>query len=314
MGEGRGFTDLFSPSFFSFSSPVLPHWNPVMHWASTETDRRLVLSLGCPFELSFGWLLLGPPLDRVFCWLASGPPPDRVLRKIPAAWAGHPGRLLFCVALFYSLFSKPKPKPGLDQRESKYLPILPHWNPVMHWASTKTDRLLVLSLGCPFGLSFGWLLLGPPLDRVFCWLASGPPPDRVLCEIPAAWAGHPGRLLVTRARSFGWPFLLMASPWFYTQSHSICSHCRFIILVSFGVFKTPAFLLLLPVGSAIAVLSVYGVQQPCLQSPLFICCRKCRNSSRSGNDGTTLPGTPFPTGLPTVLRADQHLTNTQKWK
>ncbi|KAI5654259.1 hypothetical protein M9H77_31446 [Catharanthus roseus] len=30
-------------------------------------------------------------------------------------------------------------------------------------------------------------------------VASGPPLDRVFCEIPEAWAGHPGRLLVTRA-------------------------------------------------------------------------------------------------------------------
>ncbi|KAI5663753.1 hypothetical protein M9H77_23076 [Catharanthus roseus] len=72
-------------------------------------------------------------------------------------------------------------------------------DPVMLWASTETDRLLVLYLGCPLGLPSYCLLFGPPLDRVLHTVASGPPLDRVFREIPAAWAGYPGRLLVTRA-------------------------------------------------------------------------------------------------------------------
>ncbi|KAI5662679.1 hypothetical protein M9H77_22002 [Catharanthus roseus] len=62
-------------------------------------------------------------------------------------------------------------------------------DPVMLWASTETDRLLMLCLGCHLG-------------RPSCFhlaVASGPPLDRVFREIPAAWASHLGRLLVTRA-------------------------------------------------------------------------------------------------------------------
>ncbi|KAI5659600.1 hypothetical protein M9H77_28393 [Catharanthus roseus] len=40
--------------------------------------------------------------------------------------------------------------------------------------------------------------------------------------MPAAWVGHPGRFLVTRARPFGWLFLLMASPWFILV---FCHNC-----------------------------------------------------------------------------------------
>ncbi|KAI5664988.1 hypothetical protein M9H77_24311 [Catharanthus roseus] len=68
--------------------------------------------------------------------------------------------------------------------------------PVMLWASAETDRLLVLCLGYPLGRSSCCLLFGLPLDRVLLAVASGPPLDRVFREIPAAWAGHPGRFLL----------------------------------------------------------------------------------------------------------------------
>ncbi|KAI5670666.1 hypothetical protein M9H77_11030 [Catharanthus roseus] len=58
--------------------------NPVILWASTETDRLLVLCLGCH---------LGRP-SYFHLAVASGPPLDRVFREIPAAWAGHPGSLI----------------------------------------------------------------------------------------------------------------------------------------------------------------------------------------------------------------------------
>ncbi|KAI5677508.1 hypothetical protein M9H77_08458 [Catharanthus roseus] len=62
-------------------------------------------------------------------------------------------------------------------------------DPVMLWASTEIDRLLVLYLGCHLGrLSYSHLAV-----------ASRPPLERVFREIPAAWAGHPSRLLVTPA-------------------------------------------------------------------------------------------------------------------
>ncbi|KAI5677968.1 hypothetical protein M9H77_08918 [Catharanthus roseus] len=62
-------------------------------------------------------------------------------------------------------------------------------DPVMLWASTETDKLLVLCLG--------WHLGRPSCFHLA--VAFGPPLDRVFREIPVAWAGHPGRLLVTRA-------------------------------------------------------------------------------------------------------------------
>ncbi|KAI5675759.1 hypothetical protein M9H77_06709 [Catharanthus roseus] len=85
---------------------------------------------------------------------------------------------------------------------TNFFPFLAQFSlidPVMLWATTETDRLLVLCLGCPLGRSSCCLLFGPPLDPVLLAVASGPPLDCVFREIPAAWAGHLGRLLVTRA-------------------------------------------------------------------------------------------------------------------
>ncbi|KAI5670951.1 hypothetical protein M9H77_11315 [Catharanthus roseus] len=72
-------------------------------------------------------------------------------------------------------------------------------DPVMLWASTETDRLLVLFLGCHLGFPSCCCCLGRLFDRVHLAVASRPPLDRVFRELPAAWAGHPGPLLVTRA-------------------------------------------------------------------------------------------------------------------
>ncbi|KAI5654261.1 hypothetical protein M9H77_31448 [Catharanthus roseus] len=48
-------------------------------------------------------------------------------------------------------------------------------------------------------LCSSWAATWAVLLAVHLAVASGPPLDRVFREIPAAWAGHPSRLLVTRA-------------------------------------------------------------------------------------------------------------------
>ncbi|KAI5669501.1 hypothetical protein M9H77_19354 [Catharanthus roseus] len=79
--KSREKSKLFSHQFFSLFPAQFSFIDPVMLWASTETDRLLMLCLGCPLGRPSCCLLFGPPLDLVF-------------REIPTAWAGHPGRLL----------------------------------------------------------------------------------------------------------------------------------------------------------------------------------------------------------------------------
>ncbi|KAI5674136.1 hypothetical protein M9H77_14500 [Catharanthus roseus] len=86
--KSREKSKLFSHQFFPFPAQFSLFIDPVMLWASTETDRLLVLCLGYH---------LGRP-SYFHLAVASGPPLDRVFREIPGAWAGHPGCLLVTCA------------------------------------------------------------------------------------------------------------------------------------------------------------------------------------------------------------------------